>query len=48
MRLQRAEVALIDAAPAMQDQDAVGVGVLQGLRPGELSAVQIRECERVD
>ena len=48
MWLQHTEVAFIDSAPAMQDDDAIRISVPQRLRPGELAALQIREGECVD
>ncbi len=48
MRLQSAEVAFVDSAAAVQDHDAVRIGVLERLRPGELAAEQIDERERID
>src|SRR5580692_10001854 len=46
--LKRAEVAFVDPAAAMQDHDAIRISIFERLRPGELAAMQIRECERID
>ena len=48
LRLQRPEIALVNPHAAMQDDDAVGVGMRQRVRPRVPPAVQIIECKSVD